>query len=95
MRAAAEHGARFLGANVLYLKPGTKEHFLSFLSDEYPGLLETYQRLYPGAYAPKRFKEMLKTEVAALKRTYGLDERRVSPTRAAPASQQLKLALKV
>ena len=31
VRGAAEHGARFLGANALYLKEGTKEHFLGLL----------------------------------------------------------------
>ena len=59
VRAAADHGARFLGANTLYLKGGTKEHFLGFLEREYPHLQEMYRRLYPGGYAPKRFRETL------------------------------------
>ena len=33
-RSAASRGARFLWANTLYLRPGTKEHFLSFVDEE-------------------------------------------------------------
>ncbi|MFQ5861418.1 MAG: radical SAM protein [Dehalococcoidia bacterium] len=88
VRAASEHGACFLGTNTLYLKPGTREHFLGFLEREYPGLLATYRRLYPGNFAPKRFQQLVQAQVAGLKRDYGLQEwpRPVSP-------QQLKLAL--
>ena len=32
IKAIADHGAAFIGANVLYLKGGTKDHFMGFLS---------------------------------------------------------------
>ena len=75
VKGAAEHGARFLGGNVLYLKEGTKDHFMSFLEREYSRLLETYRSLYPGAFAPRQLKEKLQTRIARLKHTYGLKER--------------------
>ena len=36
IRAVAEHDAAFMGANVLYLKDGTKDHFMGFLRKEFP-----------------------------------------------------------
>lgn len=75
VRAAAEQGACFLGANVLHLKPGTREHFMGFLDREHPDLLPAYQRLYPGSYTPKRFHETLQSQVRALKLLHRLGER--------------------
>mgnify|MGYP001571507211 FL=1 len=75
VRAAAEQGAFFLGANVLHLKPGTREHFMGFLDREHPDLLPAYQRLYPGSYTPKRFQETLQSQVRALKLLHRLGER--------------------
>ena len=36
VRGAAEHGAAFLGAGVLHLEPGVREHFDGFLAAEAP-----------------------------------------------------------
>src|SRR6266545_4182455 len=55
IKAVAEHGAAFMGANVLYLKGGTRDHFMGFLARAYPQMLESYQRLYPGAYASQEY----------------------------------------
>src|SRR5687767_7364349 len=52
VKAVADHGAAFMGANLLYLKGGTKDHFMGFLAKEFPGMVDGYRRLYPGAYAP-------------------------------------------
>ena len=46
---------RFMGANVLYLKDGTRDHFMGFLAREFPHMVESYQRLYAGAYAAKGY----------------------------------------
>ena len=51
IKAVADHGAAFMGANLLYLKEGTRDHFMGFLAHAYPEMLEKYQRLYAGAYA--------------------------------------------
>ena len=55
IKAIADHGAAFVGANVLYLKGGTRDHFMGFLAGEFPDLVDGYKRLYPGAYAPKAY----------------------------------------
>ncbi|MBI4338101.1 MAG: radical SAM protein [Chloroflexi bacterium] len=75
VRTAAQRGACFLGANVLNLKEGTKEHFLGFLKDEYPEMVEMYQRLYPAGFAPKQFQERVHLRVAEIKQGYGLPDR--------------------
>ncbi len=75
VRAAADHGAHFLGTRILYLQPGIREHFTGFLKREYPDLLSEYQRLYPGSYTPKRFRETVRHQVALLKETHTLRDR--------------------
>lgn len=75
VRAAKDHGARFLGSQLVYLKSGAKEHFLQFLEGEHPDLLAEYRRLFPGPYAPKRFSRRLERQVNELKRDYGLEGR--------------------
>jgi DNA repair photolyase len=57
IKAVADHGAAFMGANVLYLKGGTPDHFMGFLAHAYPEMVESYGRLYAGAYAPKEYVE--------------------------------------
>ena len=59
--AIADHGAAFVGANLLYLQGGTRTHFLEFLAREYPDLTAAYDELYaggskyaPGAITPRR-----------------------------------------
>jgi DNA repair photolyase len=51
IKAVADHGAAFCGANVMYLKGGTKDHFMGFLAREFPHMVTSYERLYAGAYA--------------------------------------------
>src|SRR5579871_2448083 len=49
--AARDAGACGIWANLLYLKPGTREHFLACLERDWPELLPEYERLYArGAY---------------------------------------------
>ena len=91
--AAAEAGACFLWANIVYLKPGTKEHFMEFLARDYPGLLARYRGLYPGAYAPTAVKAPVIEAVNALRRQYGVGERRGG--RAEPPSEPVQLGLAV
>src|SRR5256714_3965123 len=53
VRAAREAGATGVWANVLFLRPGTREHFLECLAPDWPEGLERYEQLYPGrSYLP-------------------------------------------
>ncbi|MBI4497975.1 MAG: radical SAM protein [Chloroflexi bacterium] len=72
VRAAADHGARFPGANVLHLRPGVREHFLTFLEHAYPHLLEGYGRLYRGKYASERYRTGVEELVQVFRERFGL-----------------------
>ena len=48
VRAARDAGATSIWTNVLYLRPGTREHFLDNLARDWPELLPRYERLYAG-----------------------------------------------
>jgi DNA repair photolyase len=83
VRGAAEHGAAFVGAGVLHLEPGVREHFDTFLRAEAPELTPLYRRLYPGPRAPAGVERSLGNVVAELREQYGLAERpRMVPARA-------------
>jgi DNA repair photolyase len=75
IRAIADHDAAFIGANVLHLKGGTKDHFMGFLRKEFPHLIEGYERLYPGAYAPKDYVSAVKTVIDMLQQRYDVGRR--------------------
>ena len=57
IKAIADHGAAFMGANVLYLKDGTRTHFLNFLEKNFPDLSRKYQRLYAGPLRAQGLRE--------------------------------------
>jgi DNA repair photolyase len=57
VRACVDAGAPSISPVLLHLRPGVKEHYLGWLADAHPELLERHQRLYPGSYAPARERE--------------------------------------
>ena len=91
--AAAEAGACFVWANIVYLKPGTKEHFMEFLGREYPQLLPRYHELFPGAYAPNAAKAPVTAAVATFKQRHGVGDRRAGRAEPPPEPVQLDLAV--
>src|SRR5207248_6962556 len=38
VKAIADHGARFVGCNVMYLQDGTRTHFMKFIEREFPAM---------------------------------------------------------
>jgi DNA repair photolyase len=94
VRAAREAGAVGVWANLLYLKPGTKEHFLAALERDWPELLPDYERLYGRrAYLAKSDSEPVRERVRALTREYGIRDRRRLRLVPPPEPEQLKLAV--
>jgi len=95
VRAAREAGATGIWANLLYLKPGTREHFLEALSRDWPEQLAGYERLYAGrAYLPNAETQPVREQVRALAREHGIRDRRAIPERRVrPAGAQLTLAI--
>ncbi|HTL45731.1 MAG TPA: radical SAM protein [Vicinamibacterales bacterium] len=76
IKAARDHEAAFLGANVMYLEGGTKDHFMRFLRDEFPDMVDGYVRLYPGAYAAPDYVKAVKGLIAVLQEKYDVNRRR-------------------
>jgi DNA repair photolyase len=94
VRAAREAGATGVWANLLYLKPGTKEHFLGALERDWPELLPEYERLYGRrAYLAKPDSEPVREQVRGLTRAHGIRDRRRVRLEPPPDPEQLKLAV--
>jgi DNA repair photolyase len=89
VREARAAGATGIWANLLYLRPGTREHFLAALERDWPELLSDYERLYErGAYLPRRETDPVRGRVRLLARSHGVrDRRRVRLEPAEPAEQ--------
>ena len=45
IKAIADHGARFVGCNVMHLQDGTRAHFMKFIEREFPAMLPRFERL--------------------------------------------------
>lgn len=75
VKAIADHGAAFMGVNVMYLKGGTRDHFMAFLAREFPYMVEGYNRLYAGAHAPPAYINRVRDMVHALQRKYTVGTR--------------------
>lgn len=84
LQAARDHGAHFVGHNVLYLGDVTKDAFLRFLRDRHPNLVPFYERLYVGKYAPTGYQKRVSRMVAEHKERLCVRQARyIQPTRAA------------
>jgi DNA repair photolyase len=90
--AAREAGACGIWANLLYLRPGTREHFLECLARDWPELLPDYERLYArGAYLPHTAARPVKEEVRRLAKLHGVRDRRTASARPPARDEQLSL----
>ena len=77
VRAAREAGACGIWSNLLYLKPGTREHFLDNLARDWPEELDRYERLYRRrAYLGGDLTKPLREQVRALAKEHGVRDRR-------------------
>jgi DNA repair photolyase len=79
VKAIADHGAEFMGANLLYLKGGTRDHFMNFVAEQFPEMLAGYQQMYPAAYAPKDYIATVKGLIGGLRERYDLAPRERTP----------------
>ena len=75
VKAIADHGARFVGCNVMFLEGGTRDHFMTWLAREFPHLVEGYQGLYAGKYAPPTYRRKVGSAIAMLREKYGMNGR--------------------
>src|SRR5213078_4252126 len=69
VRAAREAGATGVWTNLLFLRPGTREHFMEHLAEDWPELLAHYEELYAGrAYLGAAEAKPVRRQVSALAR---------------------------
>lgn len=92
-RAAADAGAAFLGAGVLTLAPGTREHFLEALRQDHPQLTELYAQLYRGGRRSPAGPGagIAVSTVTGLRDEFGIADRRPAELRPPEAPRQLAL----
>jgi DNA repair photolyase len=77
VKGAREAGATGIWTNLLFLRPGTREHFLEHLANDWPEELDRYERLYAGrAYLGADHTKPLRAAVAELAREHGVRDRR-------------------
>jgi DNA repair photolyase len=75
IKAISDHGARFVGCNVMHLQDGTRDHFMSFIRREFPSMLPRYERLYTRKYPPDAYRKEVRGMVRVLLQRYGLTAR--------------------
>jgi len=93
VREARAAGATGIWANLLYLRPGTREHFLAALEHDWPELLPEYERLYRrSAYLPRRETDPVRECVRALARCHGVRDRRRRRLEPPAEAEQLRIA---
>ena len=93
VRAIAEHEAAFVGVNVMYLKGGTRDHFMGFIAREFPAMLQGFEDLYRGAYAPAPYVSAIRGMVSGLQRRFdvhpgGRQRREESQERTIPTNEK-------
>ena len=94
VRAAREAGATGIWANLLFLRPGTREHFLTHLAEDWPEQVPLYQEIYAGkAYLGAELMKPVRGEVSRLAREYGIRDRREVRLAPPPEPEQLSLAV--
>jgi DNA repair photolyase len=94
VRAARNAGACGVWANVLFLRPGTREHFLESLARDWPEELGRYEKLYAGrAYLGSDVVKPVRTRVAELAREMGIADRRAVKLEPPATPEQLALAV--
>src|SRR6476620_6728250 len=88
VKAIADHGAEFVGCNVMFLEGGTRDHFMRWLQQEYPQLVDGYTQLYARKYAPRAYRNEVSSVIAAFKQKYGLVGQRFSEEEKKPEEQE-------
>jgi DNA repair photolyase len=94
VRQIAQSGAASVTPIVLHLRPGAREWYQAWLSQNHPDLVDRYQHLYGnGAYARKEYQQRISVTVRELAAKHGVGRatpvgaRRISAPPARPAAQ--------
>jgi DNA repair photolyase len=94
VKAARDAGATGVWTNLLFLRPGTREHFLEHLAEDWPELVPRYHELYRRrAYLHADVTKPVRRQVAALARELEVADRRADPAEPERRPEQLALAV--
>ena len=90
VRAAREAGATQVWAKMLYLRPGTREHFMENLARDWPDQVADYEELYgSGGYLKHPDADPTLKQAKELVRRHGIADRRPNPIVPLPEAEQL------
>jgi DNA repair photolyase len=79
VRAIADSGATHISPIVLHLRPGAREWFMAWLTENHSELVPKYERLYArGSYAPKAYQQDVYAKVHEFAERFGVGK--TSPT---------------
>lgn len=67
VKAIADSGATSVGAMVMHLDGGTRDHFMQFLGREYPEMVVRYEQLYARKYVPKDYADRVQAVVSLMR----------------------------
>ena len=96
VKAAREAGATGVWTNLLFLRPGTREHFMEALARDWPEEVGRYERLYAGRdYLGAEHAKPVRATVAALAKEHGVKDRRRVRLEPEPPTIAEQLALAV
>ena len=76
VKAIADSGATSVGAMVMHMQDGTRDHFMGLLAREYPHLVDQYQQLYAGKYVRKDYDQRVQEVVSLMRERYGIKPRK-------------------
>lgn len=94
VKAARDAGATGVWTNLLFLKPGTREHFMDALGRDWPDLVPLYEELYAkGAYLRGPEAKEVRQRVDELRRRYEVADRGTVRLEPDPEPEQLALAV--
>src|SRR5436190_2569387 len=90
VREARAAGATGIWANLLFLRPGTREHFLESLAEDWPEQVPLYEEIYERkAYLGADLMKPVRNEVSRLAREYEIGDRRQVRLSPPPEPEQL------
>jgi DNA repair photolyase len=75
IKAIADSGATSVGAMVMHMDGGTRDHFMALLQREYPDLVSRYEELYASRYVRKDYEKRVQEVVSLMRQRYGLNQR--------------------
>src|SRR5687768_2127911 len=76
IKAIADAGARSVGAMVMHLEGGTRDHFMALLNREYPEMVTKYTQLYASKYVPKDYDARVQEVVSLMRERYRIAPRK-------------------